>query len=330
MKSKKIEILDYLRRNRFVPMAALLELTYKCNFNCRHCYRAMENNRELTKKEIFGVIDDLASLGCLLIGFSGGEVFLRKDFLEIAEYAKYKGFGIAIFTNGSMINEGNIERIKSLSPMKVQIGLYGVTNKTYTKITKNPTAKSKVMNALKLLKKYKIFFVVGGLLSIDNYNEFEKMIKLGKKICRNTNNFKFGTSVIPRFDGNTGPLSCEISEQQKEMLSLNKMLKKHVTITSNKKVFCEAGISTVSISPYGEVYACTNLRISAGNIRNKSFKEIWQESKMLSILRKTLLQEPRVCNTCKLNSYCTHCPAIVFLTKSNLADASCLKPIIDN
>lgn len=330
MESKKIEILDYLRRNRFVPSAALLELTYKCNFNCKHCYRAIENNSELTKKEIFSVINDLASLGCLLIGFSGGEVFLRSDFLEIAEYAKYKGFGITIFTNGSTINEENIERIKSLNPMKIQIGFYGVTNKTYTRITKNPTAKSKVMHTLKLLKKYKISFVLGGLLSIDNYNEFEKMIKLGKKMCRNINNFKFGTSVIPRFDGDTGPLSCEISEQQKRILSLNKALKKYVTMAPNKKVFCEAGISTISISPYGEVYPCTNLRISAGNIRNKSFKEIWQESKMLSILRKTLLQEPRVCNECKLNSYCTHCPAIVFLTKSNLANASCLKPVIDN
>jgi len=53
-------IFEYINRNRFVPLSAMIELTYKCNFNCGFCYRAIEKRKELTKKEVFCLLDELA------------------------------------------------------------------------------------------------------------------------------------------------------------------------------------------------------------------------------------------------------------------------------
>lgn len=325
MELKKNKISEHIRRNRFIPTAALLELTYKCNFNCNHCYRPIESRKELTKEEIFCIIDELASLGCFVIGFSGGEVFLRKDFLDIVEYSNKKGFGIHIYTNGSLINEDNIEKIKSINLIGLYIGFYGATKKTYTKITKNPTAKTKVVNAIKLLKKHKIPFILATLISKHNYEEFGKIITITKQLCNNTSCLGFNYKMLPTFDGGIKPLSCEISESQKKALSLDRAFKKYTKKSpyhNRKREFCEAGISSLGISPYGDVYPCTILRIPAGNIRQKKLKEIWQESENLSIVRKVLIKAPDICDNCKVRFYCHHCPGKVLLNKKE--DGHCL------
>ena len=74
-----------------IPLFALWELTYECNLRCRHCYVIKEPRKEeLSCSEIKSVIDQLASLGCLYIVFTGGEVLTRLDFFEIAKYARKK------------------------------------------------------------------------------------------------------------------------------------------------------------------------------------------------------------------------------------------------
>lgn len=327
MKPKKNNIFEYISRDRFVPLSAMIELTYKCNFDCSFCYRAIEKRKELTKKEIFCLLDELAELSCLIIGFCGGEVFLRKDFLEIAEYTKEKGFGIIIYTNGSLINENNIEKIKSLNLIRISVGLYGATNKTYTKITKNPKAKIKVLNALKLFNKYNIPFNVGGFLSKDNYFELEKMLNMTKKICNEENLIHFYTGAMPKVNFNIKPLDYELSQENKEKLFSNRAFEKHMNKADikMKNIHCLPGLSSVNISPYGDVYPCGWLRFPCGNIKKRSFTKIWQDSKILSTLRALLLEKPSICKKCKIGySYCQYCPAYVFLRKYKIKDSQCL------
>src|SRR5271169_6479398 len=77
------------------PIKAVFELTYRCNLKCRHCYVAPsavnERGKELDTKQVFTILDQLAGAGCLNIGFTGGEPFLREDIFEILGYAKNKG-----------------------------------------------------------------------------------------------------------------------------------------------------------------------------------------------------------------------------------------------
>ena len=73
--------------------------------------------------------------GCLLITLTGGEVFLRKDFIEIYKYIKLKGMLVTIFTNISLLTDDIINIFKLYPPIKISISLYGTNNTEYDEFT---------------------------------------------------------------------------------------------------------------------------------------------------------------------------------------------------
>src|SRR6266478_4147600 len=93
------------------PLEAAIEVTRRCPLECQHCYNNLPmgdltaRNRELTKEEYAAILNELADMGVLWLLFTGGEIFARKDFLEIYTYAKQRGFLVTLFTNGTVINE---------------------------------------------------------------------------------------------------------------------------------------------------------------------------------------------------------------------------------
>ena len=78
--------------DRNIPLYAHLELTYACNLDCVHCYTIPQSKEGLSKDEICRILDELADMGTLYLALTGGEIFLRPDFFEIATYAREKGF----------------------------------------------------------------------------------------------------------------------------------------------------------------------------------------------------------------------------------------------
>src|SRR5260370_928608 len=95
-------------------MEVSLEVTRRCPLECQHCYNNLAmgdlaaRNRELTKEEYSAILTELADMGVIWLLFTGGEIFARKDFLEIYTCAKQKGFLITLFTNGILINEKSL------------------------------------------------------------------------------------------------------------------------------------------------------------------------------------------------------------------------------
>ena len=92
------------------PMQVSIEVTRRCPLECQHCYNNLPmgdqdaRSREMTTEEHFNMLDELVEMGCFWLLYTGGEIFARKDFLEIYTYAKKKGFLITLFTNGTLIN----------------------------------------------------------------------------------------------------------------------------------------------------------------------------------------------------------------------------------
>lgn len=114
--------LKVLNRRRF-PIYANLQLTYKCNFKCLHCYQTPIKNlpkKELNIDEWMKIIDILKEQKTLLIHFTGGEVFTRKDFLDIYNYAYNNHFKIIISTNASLINDTIVDVFSEKSLIKFQ------------------------------------------------------------------------------------------------------------------------------------------------------------------------------------------------------------------
>ena len=86
--------------DRGVPLAVQLDVTYRCNERCVHCYLDHEDHGEMTTAEIRGVLDQLAAAGVFFLTLSGGEIFMRTDLFDIVEYARSLMFSVKIKTNG--------------------------------------------------------------------------------------------------------------------------------------------------------------------------------------------------------------------------------------
>src|SRR5512136_1913542 len=92
-----------------IPISGAIEVTRRCPLSCVHCYnnipiREQEaRSKELTYEEHCRILDGITEAGCLWVLFTGGEIFVRKDFLNIYAYAKQKGLLITLFTNGVLI-----------------------------------------------------------------------------------------------------------------------------------------------------------------------------------------------------------------------------------
>jgi MoaA/NifB/PqqE/SkfB family radical SAM enzyme len=140
-----------------VPLQVSIEVTRRCPLECLHCYNNLPmgdleaKGREMTKEEHFRVLDELVEMGCFWILYTGGEIFTRKDFLEIYTYAKKKGFLITLFTNGTIINEQIADYLAEWPPFAIEITLYGRTRQTYEALTRIPGSYDRCLRGIKLL-----------------------------------------------------------------------------------------------------------------------------------------------------------------------------------
>ncbi|MFC2007609.1 radical SAM protein [Chloroflexota bacterium] len=103
--------------------------TRQCNLNCLHCYASADNQKspeEMDTTTGKAFIDDLVDFGVPVVLFSGGEPLLRKDFFELAAYAKERGRRIAISTNGTLITDQTAREISDIGFAEVGISLDGI------------------------------------------------------------------------------------------------------------------------------------------------------------------------------------------------------------
>src|SRR4051812_26953539 len=88
-----------------VPLGAHVDLTWRCNERCVHCYLDHEDPAELTLDEIRRLLDSLADAGVFFLTLSGGEIFLRRDLEQIVAHARARSFDIKLKTNALLIGE---------------------------------------------------------------------------------------------------------------------------------------------------------------------------------------------------------------------------------
>src|SRR5438132_4064474 len=93
-----------------VPINVHLDVTYRCNERCVHCYLDHDDHGEMTTAEIRTVLDELSEAGVFFLTLSGGEVLMRRDFFEIVGYARRLMFNVKVKTNGVMIREAEARR----------------------------------------------------------------------------------------------------------------------------------------------------------------------------------------------------------------------------
>jgi radical SAM protein with 4Fe4S-binding SPASM domain len=99
--------------NRLYPTGAFFELTHRCNGRCEYCYVPdKENAKDLDTASVLCAIDKLSDAGVLHVTFTGGEIFIRPDILEILQHAIDRNFWfVGLMTNGTLLTKQHMDFI---------------------------------------------------------------------------------------------------------------------------------------------------------------------------------------------------------------------------
>lgn len=287
------------------------ELTYRCNERCTHCYLdvmppSAKVPGELSTEEAKRLVDDLARLGGLTITFSGGEIFVRSDIFELSAYARKKGFAIRYFTNGILIKPEIADKIAAVKPVVVELSVYGSNAATHDGITQVPGSYDLTMRAVKLLLERGVRCIIKTPVMKENIGEIRELQRQAEEMGIS---FQYDLTIIPKHTGDVSPLKHRPSDDQ-----LLDFLRERVTPGSwtlhsieGDHRFCGIGLSSLTISPYGEIYTCVGARVSAGNIRTNSLETIWHESSVWEETGNLTISNLPVCSTCELRQFCVRC-----------------------
>lgn len=155
-------------------------LIRRCNLSCKHCYATsldIDFSGELTTEQIKATIDDLKVAKVPVLILSGGEPLMRPDIFEITAYAKAKGFYVALSTNGTLIDESNIEQIKAADYQYVGISIDGL-EEYHDEFRRQKGSFKASLKAVQLCKEAGIKVGLRLCLTRDNKHELEDMLKL--------------------------------------------------------------------------------------------------------------------------------------------------------
>jgi len=309
---------EKLRGKRY-PLGGMFELTDRCNFKCVHCYinqpagckEARES--ELTTEEVKNILDQLAEAGVLSITFTGGEVFIRPDFLEIYLYAKHLGFLVSIFTNGSLITKKIVDILAEHRPRLIEITLYGATRDTYERVTGVPGSYDKCTNAIDMLLEKNILLYLKSIILTINKSELSMMRNFASDRGLN---FRYDGLIWPRLDGNEKTYEYRLEpeelieldngdpERQAEWKRIAEQFGGQLTRAEN--VYnCGAGLRSFHIDSTGRMSACGMARNPNYNLRQMRFIEAWEQIGKIRSLKR---QKQTKCQTCTLGGLCDQCP----------------------
>lgn len=155
-------------------------LIRRCNLRCKHCYSTsldIDFKDELTTEQIKATIDDLKVAHVPVLILSGGEPLLRPDIYEITAYAKAKGFYVALSTNGTLIDESNIDKIKAADYQYVGISIDGL-EAFHDEFRRQKGSFQTSMHAIKLCKEAGIKIGMRLCLTKENFQDIPAMLDL--------------------------------------------------------------------------------------------------------------------------------------------------------
>jgi organic radical activating enzyme len=184
-----------------IPLSVQLDLTYRCNERCIHCYLDHEDHGEMTTAEILGLLDQLAAAGVFFLNVSGGEIFIRPDLFTIIEHARKLQFSVKLKTNGVMIREAKARRIAALGVEAVQISLYSHDAATHDKITKLPGSFKRTVEGARLLRDAGVKVIFANVLMQQNADHYKQVQALAAEMGIR---YEVDATITPMMDGDRG------------------------------------------------------------------------------------------------------------------------------
>lgn len=305
------------------PILSLL-VTARCNARCQHCFYwqkvDQKNKTELSLEEIEKLSQGLGHLEALWIG--GGEPFLRQDLVAIIRlfFENNQLGSVSIATNGLLPEkiESEVKKMVQISPKLLVIVCPSIdgTEKVHDQIRGIKGAFLKVTETYRRLrnlqKKYKNLRVRPNVTVFDtNYDNLYELLNEVPQLF--PQNYVVSLSLLrgnPRkpnlklpptdklkklFSYKTGKLKGERSLSSRLLERVVFAAQMETLTRKRQAVPCESGRLLGVVFENGDVGFC-ELLPPIGNLKEKSFKQIWQSKKAKELREKII----------KKKCFCTH------------------------
>lgn len=322
-----------------LPLEGNIDLTYRCNNSCRHCWLSLpvkspRKKEELTFDEIRRIVDEARAMGCQKWSISGGEPLLRPDFPEIFDYLTHKAVSYSLNTNGTLMTPQIAQWLKRKGTK--MIALYGATADVYDRITRHPGGFEKVMRGFQYLKEAGAGFIVQLIPMKDNYHQWNDMIALARSLSKH---WRCGAPWLY--------LSCDHSKKKNEEIVAQRLSPVQVLELDKPDVSyeermvsmdeepdgdlmcgavdchddrlfakCIAGRRDFHIDPYGMMSWCSFIKDDAlrFDLRKGSFAEAWDKFIPSCADKVRGGEEWREhCGSCESRSDCRWCAVYAYL-----------------
>jgi len=307
------------------PMQVSIEVTRRCPLECQHCYNNLPmgdqeaRSREMTTEEHFRMLDELVDMGCFWLLYTGGEIFARKDFLEIYTYAKKKGFLITLFTNGTLITEKIADYLLEWPPFAIEITLYGRTRETYEALTQIPGSYERCLRGIKLLRERGLPLKLKTVATSINKHEVVAIRQFAEEELGVE--FKFDAQINPRIDCSQSPLAVRLTPEEVVALDMHTPkgmseyrqlakgdLERPPALAEIDTVYsCGGGVNSFAINAYGEMGICVISQQDTFDVRRTGLRSAWENS--LREVRARKRHQETKCVQCRIRSLCGMCPA---------------------
>jgi len=303
-----------------IPLSVQLDLTYRCNERCIHCYLDHDDHGEMTTAEIKDLLDQMAAAGVFYLTISGGEILMRRDFFEILEHARARTFCIKLKTNGVLIRKKEAARLRELGVESVQISVYSHRPEVHDAITKMPGSFRQSIAAVRLLREQGLPVTMANVLMTENAADYRAVKALAAELDAQ---FFIDPTVTPMMDGDRSILKLNVDQAALQNVFRDEVLvgnveefcapPRGVDEDALDMLPCSAGHTACYVSPYGDVYPCVQFPLPSGNVRHTKFVDIWRDSPQLKEVRTITLRDMPSCSQCAHGATCTRCPGLAYM-----------------
>ena len=286
-----------------------------------HCYLDHDDHGEMTTAEIKHLLDEMADAGVFILTLSGGEIFLRKDFFELLEYARRTlMFCVKLKTNAMLIREREAARIRDLGVESIQISIYSHRPEVHDAITLVPGSLKRSLDAVRFLKSQGLRVIIANVLMTQNMQDYPGVRALAAELGVDCT---LDPTITPMMDGDRSVLSLGVGQNALRQVfrdpSLVGDVEEFCAISTNpdedalENLPCSAGHTTCYVSPYGDVFPCVQFPLPTGNVRKQRFIDIWRHSDAMNDVRSIRVKDLTTCTSCTHVSSCTRCPGLAFM-----------------
>lgn len=306
--------------NQYItPMHAAIELTYKCNLKCKHCYieSDFERKEAINFESAYKLLNVLHECGVSVIELTGGEPTLYNGFNELLIHATELFDLVGIVTNGTLLTKQILDTLSNnRRNVAVQIDLHGSDKEYIDWFTGGFGVFEREVNAIKEISNMGIILRVAMVVTPLSLSQMRKTATLAKELGATT----FGLSpAVPQGRGSDDSLLFTEQELREYINIMNDLslefgdfifhLEESPFTMAASQNHCGAGARSITITPSGEVKICQMSSadlLSFGNIFYDHPETLFGKE---SANRLSVVQPPNYdsCASCNNISFCFSC-----------------------